>query len=112
MTDEIESIESAVDELEVEDYSAVLELHKEANQLEYELGRLESELVSVTDEIAEIEAWIDEEDRLEDQLEDVTAQFEEQRTRIDRIEADAVEQFNDHMETVLELLDYPNLDCI
>ena len=33
-------------------------------------------------------------------------------TRIEQIEERAVEQFNTHMETVLDLLEYENLDRI
>jgi len=108
----VESIEQAVDELEDEDYSAVLDLHKEPNQLEYELGKLENDLEGVEDEIADAEARIEEQDGIEEQLADVEAEIQELRTRIDRIEQDAVDGFNEHMDTVLDLLDYPNLDRI
>lgn len=112
LTDEIEELETAVDALENDDYSDILDLHKEANQLEYEIGRLESNLESVTDRISTIDSRIDNEARVESQLEEVREKITELRTRIDRIEKRAVEEFNDHMETVLELLDYTNLDRI
>ncbi len=112
LTDEIETIETEVEELEDEDYSAVLDLHKEANQLEYELGRLENDLERVEGEIADIESQIDEQDDIEAQLEEVKAEVEDRRTAIDRIEANAVEEFNEHMDTVLEMLDYANIERI
>ena len=112
LTDEIGSIEAAIEELEDEDFSAVLDLHKEANQLEYELGRLESELDRITGNITEIEDRITSRDDVEAQLEEVTAEIESLRTKIERIEDNAIEHFNDHMDTVLELLDYENLDRI
>lgn len=39
LTDDIEDLETEVEALESEDFSGVLDLHKEANQLEFELER-------------------------------------------------------------------------
>jgi chromosome segregation ATPase len=112
LTEEIEAVETQVDELETDATGEVLDLHKEANQLEYELGSLETDLERVDDEIAELEARIEEEPEVEAQLEEVTTDIESLRTRIERIEGDAVEEFNEHMETVLERLDYANIERI
>jgi DNA repair exonuclease SbcCD ATPase subunit len=112
LTDEIEIAETEVEELEDEDHSAILDLHKEANQLEYELGKLETDLERVNSKIADLEDLIAEEDDIEAELEAVADEIENLRTKIERIEQDAVDQFNEHMETVLELLDYANLDRI
>lgn len=112
LTEEIETIEAEVEKLEDEEYSAVLDLHREANQLEYELGKLENDLERVDDEIEAIEDRIAKQDDIEAQLDDVKAEIERLRTKIDRIEANAVEEFNEHMDTVLEKLDYANLDRI
>lgn len=112
LTAEIETVEEDVDELEGEDYSTVLDLHKEANQLEYELGKLENDRERVESNIVELEDRIAQEDDVKAQLEEVNTELEKLRTRIERIEEDAIEQFNDHMDTVLELLDYENLDRV
>ena len=109
---DIESVEADVEELEAREYSEVLEHHRAANQLEYELGRLEQDLEAVEDEITTIEDRLREEDDLEARRNDVEDEISELRTRIERIERDTVEEFNDHMETVLEMLDYDNLDRI
>jgi DNA repair exonuclease SbcCD ATPase subunit len=109
---DIESAEEAVEELEANEYSEVLEHHREANQLEYELGRLEQDLEAVEDEISDIDDRLCEEAELEAQREDIEAAITDLRTRIERIERDTVEEFNEHMETVLEMLDYANLDRI
>lgn len=112
LTDRIETLEAEVEELEQENFSELFELHREANQLEYELGRLEGKLEEVNDEIASIEAQIEEQDELEDERDNLTDQLEELRTRIERREREAIEQFNDHMETVLEILEYDNIERI
>ncbi|WP_458188837.1 archaea-specific SMC-related protein [Haladaptatus sp. NG-WS-4] len=113
LTDEIERAEADnIEELEDEDFSAVLDLHKEANQLEYELGRLETDHDQAEADIARLEDRIAEQDDVRERLEEVTAEIKFLRMKIERIEDGAVEQFNEHMETVLELLDYANLDRI
>lgn len=112
LTDEIETVEAAVDALENEDFSAILDLHKEANQLEYELGSLETDLDRVEANITELEDRINEEADIKAQREEISTEIETLRTKITRIEESAVEQFNQHMDTVLELLDYVNLDRI
>jgi DNA repair exonuclease SbcCD ATPase subunit len=112
MTSEIETVEAEVEDLEDEDFGAVLDLHKEANQLEYELGKLESDIERAEAKISKLEDRIAEQDDIEAQLDEVNAEIESLRTKIERIEDGAVDQFNEHMNTVLGLLDYANLDRI
>ncbi|WP_367996873.1 archaea-specific SMC-related protein [Haloferax volcanii] len=109
---EIDSLEQTVDELESEEHGDLLDLHREANQLEYDLGRLRSDLEDVEDEIADIERQLDERDELEAAREDIEDELEELRTRIKRLESEAVEEFNTHMDDVLDVLEYDNLERI
>jgi hypothetical protein len=51
----------------------------------------------------------DEESDLKSRREDVNDEIEELRTKIERIEQQAIEEFNDHMDTVLETLSYENI---
>lgn len=112
LTEEIGDLETEIEALENQEYSEILDLHKEANQLEFELGRLESDLDDVKAEITSIEDQLAEQDRLEAQRAEIQDDLEDLRTRIERIEQRAVEEFNDHMETVLDILDYANLERI
>lgn len=107
--DDVEATERQVEQLESEDVSSVFELHKEANQLEFDLGRIESELEDVTDRIETIEDRLGEREKRQARREQVQRELAEQRTRIDRIEREAIEEFNDRMEEVLEILEYDNL---
>ncbi|WP_246989684.1 archaea-specific SMC-related protein [Halorientalis marina] len=109
LSDEIETVEAEVEELESENFADILELHKEANQVEFELGQLESDLDDVTDRIAEIEDELTDESELRDRREALKSELEEQRTRIDQIERQAVEEFNDRMDDILDMLNYENL---
>jgi peptidoglycan hydrolase CwlO-like protein len=112
LNDDIDALEAEVEALEAEEFEDILDLHREANQLEFELGRLESDLDDVTDRIATVEDRLAEEHRLAEQREAVQSELTDLRTRIDRIERESVEQFNDHMEAVLETLGYANLERI
>ncbi|WP_276274077.1 archaea-specific SMC-related protein [Haloarcula litorea] len=112
LTDDVEELEAEVDALESEDFGDILDLHKEANQLEFEIDQLESDLDEVTDEIETIEEMLDEADDLRAERDRLADELTEKRTKIDQIEADAVERFNDHVDTILEMLDYENLDRI
>jgi septal ring factor EnvC (AmiA/AmiB activator) len=112
LTEEIRELETDIDALEDQEYGEILDLHKEANELEFELGRLESELDDVNDEIEAIEDRLTEQKQLEERRADVRTELDELRTRIEEIERRAIEQFNDHMEAILDILDYTNLERI
>ena len=109
---EIDDIQTEIEELEAEDRSEVLEVHREVNELELETDRLEGDLKDVEAELDGIESQDEEIDSLEERQEQINDQLDELRNRIDRIEQKAVDEFNDHMDTVLKLLDYDNLDRI
>jgi chromosome segregation ATPase len=87
----------------------LLDLHKRANQLEFELGRLQREREEIDDEIDSVEARLTEREQLDAQREEIKSELTDLRGRIERIEEQAIDEFNAHMETVLELLDYANI---
>jgi chromosome segregation ATPase len=109
---EVEALEAEIDELEFDDVGDILDLHREANQLEFDIETLESERDDVVDRIGEIEEQLETEDRLRAQREDVRAELEDLRTRIEQLETDAVEAFNEHMDQVLSVLAYKNVERI
>jgi len=112
LTDDVEALEDEVDSLESADFDEILSLHKEANQLEFEIDSLESDLDDVTAEIEEVEAEIDRAEELRETRSELVDQLTDQRTKIDQIEAEAVDSFNGHMESILELLGYENIERI
>jgi chromosome segregation ATPase len=109
---DVERLESAVEELESADFEDVLDLHREANQLEFDIDSLESELEAVTDEISEIEAFVGRADDLRDRRATVAETLTDKRTKVEQIEAEAVDAFNDHMAAVLDILEYQNIDRV
>lgn len=108
----VEELESTAESIEVDNHDETLELHREINGLELRIEGLESDLASVEDEIAEREAAVAEREELVAERDEVVDELADLRTRVDRIEGDAVDEFNDHMSTVLDILSYDNLDRI
>jgi DNA repair exonuclease SbcCD ATPase subunit len=113
---EIDALESEIDTLETDlenrDGDETFTLQREFTEAEFELRRLENERDSVAEKIDGIEERLSSRSRLENQRESIREEIERLRTRIDRIERDAIEAFNEHMGTVLDLLDYANLERI
>jgi prefoldin subunit 5 len=109
---EIETVQAEIDDLRSDQRNELLDLHERANDVEYELGRLQTQREAVESEIDEIETTLADADDLETERESVQSELVELRTRIDRIQEAAVEEFNQQMETVLELLEYDNLDWV
>ncbi|NEU58645.1 archaea-specific SMC-related protein [Halorussus sp. MSC15.2] len=109
---ELTTLNDEVESLRSEDYDEILDLHREANELEFECDRLRDELSEVREEIAQVESQLDERESLEAERDEIDADLEELRTRVSRIEREAVEAFNRHMEELLDVLDYSNLDRI
>ncbi|MFB6220326.1 MAG: archaea-specific SMC-related protein [Halolamina sp.] len=109
---EIERTQREVEERRDESRSELLSLHERANDLERELGRLSNERDSVEAELEEIRAGLTEQEELEAEREELQSRLVDLRTRIERVQEEAIEAFNGHMETVLDLLSYENLDRV
>ncbi len=113
LAEEIEALEAEVTRLRAaEENDEVLEHHREKSQLEFELGSLEDDLAETDAEIKRIENRLAERDDLADRREAVAEELVECRTRVEEIESEAVEGFNEHMDTLLELLEYDNVERV
>jgi DNA repair exonuclease SbcCD ATPase subunit len=112
LAETVAELETTVEELETEAQSETLDLQRTVNRLELELDRLRSRREETVDRIAEVEEQLEAAADLETRRESINDQLEELRTRVDRIERDAVEAFNEHMDTVLDILEYANLDRV
>lgn len=109
----VNRLERAVDELEEEaDYSDVFDLHREVNELELRVQRLKERRADLDDDIASIEERLEERSQLTTRRAEVQSNLADLRTQVDRIEARLVETFNEEMETVLDLLDYRNVERV
>lgn len=109
---DIDTVEDAVEQNRDENRSELLNLHKRADELERELGRLDNERETVKAELEEIRAGLEKRPELETEREELSDRLVTLRTRIENIQTDAIETFNEEMETVLDLLDYRNFERI
>lgn len=112
LTERVAELERTVEALEDETYSVILDQHKRVNKLEFQLDQLADERREITQEKGRIERQLATREELSKERETVTEQLTEQRTRIEQIETEAVQQFNERMDEVLSLLEYDNLDRI
>jgi DNA repair exonuclease SbcCD ATPase subunit len=112
LNDRVEQLEAEVEKLETDEYSEILDLHKEANQCEFQLDRLKTQYEDIEDQIEETKTQISGREELQERRDEIQTDLEDLRTRIDRIEAESIEEFNTHMETVLDLLNYENIERI
>lgn len=110
--DRIDDLEETVSELEEENESETLDRQKAATEAEFRVERKRQDLDDVETNIEESESAIDRIDDLRDERESVSDRLTDFRTRIDRIEQESVEAFNGHMESVLEVLEYENIERI
>ena len=105
-------MEGEAESIDVDGYDEALELHREANGIELRIEQIEDEIDKIDDKIDEREAAIERREDLKTEREVLADRLTELRTRVDHIEENAVEEFNEHMETVLDILEYENLDRI
>ncbi len=120
LEDSLEEQREEVERLEAEtedvgtggDYDEVLELHRKSNEIEIRIERLESDLADVEASIADHEETLGERDELAARREEINEELTDLRTKVDRIEEEAVEEFNGHMESVLAVLEYDNIERI
>jgi DNA repair exonuclease SbcCD ATPase subunit len=86
--------------------------YEAVTDLEYERGQLESDLERVTEEVERAESALSERPDVERRRERVAARLRETRARIDRIEQDLVNTFNEMMQEVLDALEYDAVERI
>jgi chromosome segregation ATPase len=111
-SDDLEQLEREVEQLENEEFDELLAKHREVNELEFEIDSIRSDIRGVTDEIGELESRLDERETLEAERERIENELADARTRVDQIEEAAVTEFNSQIETVLDILDYSNLERV
>jgi peptidoglycan hydrolase CwlO-like protein len=112
LTAAIADIEAEIEDAKDPEYEEVLELHREANEVEFEIERLREARAETDERIEAIESALEEYDELEAERERLGETLTDLRTRIDRLEQSAVESFNEHMDEVLQLLGYENIERI
>jgi chromosome segregation ATPase len=108
----IESLESEVNELEDVGESEILDLQKETSRIEVEIEQVTADLEDIEAQIADTESKLDDREHLKQQREHITEELSTLRTRIEDLQTNAIEQFNSHMDALLDRLSYENLERI
>jgi len=108
----VDRVEAEVDELREAENEELIELHADANALALEVEQLEGELDEVERSLASTVDRLEELASLEEERATVADRLEAARTRIERVEDEAIETFNEQMEQVLKVLGYENLERI
>jgi|AntDeeMinimDraft_5_1070356.scaffolds.fasta_scaffold00790_11 DNA repair exonuclease SbcCD ATPase subunit len=118
LEEEAEAVRETISELEtnVADTeelrdSDLLETYERISELQYEQGQTQQELASVEDEIEEIESLPDK-PTLQEQLDEIRQELNYERGRVAELESESVSKFNEHMDEVLDILNYRNISRV
>jgi len=112
---ELRSVEGDIERLQAvegDGDTEVSEYYEAISELEYERGRLTSEREELEGEIGEIESALADREDVVAERERVTTELRATRQRIDRLERELVETFNETMDEVLDTLSYDALERI
>lgn len=114
--EELESIDAEVDELEEEireeSESEILDLRQERRQLETDLEHKKREIKHENEELESAEAEAERLEELEEKREEVSDELTALRTKIEDLEQEVVDTFNDKMEELIDILAYENLERV
>lgn len=117
--DELDELESEIKELqdEVEDTQDLRdtdlpETYEKLTQKEYKLGETQNEYENTLDKLDDLEEARHELEKVTTELENTRDELGELRGKVDEIETNVVKQFNEHMETVLDALEYDNIERV
>ena len=112
LREEVDRLETRAIDLDADRHDSLIELHREVSRLEFRAERLRDDVEERAAEIERVEGELDARDHLEERRAEVTDRLTECRTRIERLESRAVEAFNDHMDRILDVLAYENVERI
>ena len=112
LTEKSKRLEEEVGELQKTEHDELLDLHKEANWIEVAIENKRAELTELADEIQSVKSRIDDEDEVNAVVKRSARNWPTSGPRIERIEEDAVERFNEHMAGIIDVLEYENVERI
>lgn len=112
LRDEIAEIEQRASEAEELRESELPELFQQQSDLEYDRGRVDGDLDDVNSTINEIEAEVEQEDALQEERQEIHNEIHSLRDRITTLEEEIIAKFNEHMDDILSLLAYENLERV
>lgn len=113
LEDEVAELEDEVDQLETSDvHNELVKLNKELNALQRERDSKQKDLERIEDEIQDAEDARQEYNDTEDKRKEKQTRLQKLRGRIQNLDEQAVANFNEHMDEVLDILGYENISRI
>lgn len=109
---EIEEIEEKISDSQLQQKSDTLDKYQKLSKLEYDRGRLEQEICELDTEIEDLEDLSEERESLTEQVDEYSQELDSLRTHIQSRERDVIETFNDHMDELMDILNYENLSRV
>jgi predicted nucleic acid-binding Zn-ribbon protein len=106
---DIEAVEAEIPEMDDDESGTLSELYSRRSELDYRRGRLESELADIEEAIESARAADELVDDLDADREEIIEEMSALRTKVEDIDQGLIDQFNDHMERLLDILGYENL---
>lgn len=110
----VTELEAKVADLDTDDeaYSRVIELHSKITELETEKRQKEAELSEIETEIENVRKELAELENVDAQRDELEGELEQQKRRIEILQEEVVEAFNEHMDKLLEKLAYENIERV
>ncbi|MEF8828032.1 MAG: archaea-specific SMC-related protein [Haloarcula sp.] len=112
LEEDIERLEAEVESLQESQQDELLGLQQEVSELQFEKEQVQRKVESTESRIEELEAELDSRTELRERRDALSEELEELRTRVERREAAAVEEFNTHMDRLVDELGYDNIERI
>lgn len=105
----VEELRSDVDAADDARTRELLERYEEVSELEYERGQLEGTIDDLESEIETLQEHEETIGQLESQVDELEGELDSLRTRVERVETEVVDAFNDHMAELIDRLGYRNV---
>lgn len=105
----VEELRAAVDAAGDAQEGELVERYEEISELEYERGQIKQALADLDEEIESLEEHAETVEQLEAQVDQLDEELDALRGRVERVEVEIVDEFNDHMAELVDRLGYRNV---
>lgn len=112
LEEDVSDLQEQVSETEELRNSDLPEAYERLSQLEHTRGQKETQIEQVEQEIAELEEVIDSKGDVEEEMAQIQDELEAARGRIERIENQIVDKFNNQMDDLLDRMGYENISRV
>ena len=109
---DIREAEASVEEMSELRNAELADLYQQMSRLNHKRGQVENQLTSVESEIESVRDTVDQEASFRAERETIEAELDEMRNRIDDVEREVVEAFNEQMDDLVDRLDYDNISRV